>query len=226
MHTPQAEPIRVILICDLPIISWGLERLIQSAFPRLELAASLSSCDGLLQILATTAVDAILLDLDGSIGNETIIGLCSNSSAKVLGLATANDAARSNGLVVAGARGVVGKREPVETLLKAIDKVHHGELWVDRASTGRIFDHLTQTKSGLHKNPDQQKISSLTKREIQTVAEITMDATATGKVIAQRLNISENTLRNPLNSIYAKLGLSCRLELFLYAKRHGISGKA
>jgi DNA-binding NarL/FixJ family response regulator len=225
MHTLQAEPIRVMLICDLPIVSWGLERLIQSASPRLELAGSLSNCDGLSQILATTSVDVILLDQDGSIGNETIAGLCSTSSAKVLVLATANDTARSNGLVVAGARGVVGKRESVDTLFKAIDKVHHGELWVDRASTGRIFDQLAQKTRSPHRNPDQQKISSLTKRELQTVAEITMDASATGKVIAQRLNISENTLRNHLNSIYAKLGLSCRLELFLYAKRHGITGK-
>lgn len=225
MHTLQAEPIRVMLICDLPIVSWGLERLIQSACPRLELADSLSNCDGLSQILATTSVDVILLDQDGSIGSETIAGLCSTSSAKVLVLATANDAAHSNGLVVAGARGVVGKRESVDTLFKAIDKVHHGELWVDRASTGRIFDQLAQKKRSPHRNPDQQKISSLTKRELQTVAEITMDASATGKVIAQRLNISENTLRNHLNSIYAKLGLSCRLELFLYAKRHGITGK-
>ena len=226
MHSQQAEPIRVLLICDLPIISWGLERLIQNAFPRLELAASLSSCDGLSQILATTAVDVILLDLDGNIGHGAINGLCSTSSAKVLALATANDAARSNGLVLAGARGVVGKRESVDTLLKAIDKVHHGELWVDRASTGRIFDQLTQKKRSTHRNSDQLKISSLTKREIQTVVEITKDASATGKVIAQRLNISENTLRNHLNSIDAKLGISCRLELFLYAKRHGITGKA
>lgn len=225
MHKQPADPIRVMLICDRPIIAWGLERLIQSAYPRLELAGLLSNCDGLSQILATTSVDVILLDQDGSIGNETIAGLCSTASAKVLVLATANDAAHNNGVVVAGARGVVGKRESVDTLLKAIDKVHQGELWVDRASTGRIFDQLAQKKRSPHRNPDQQKISSLTKRELQTVAEITMDASATGKMIAQRLNISENTLRNHLNSIYAKLGLSCRLELFLYAKRYGITGK-
>lgn len=60
---------------------------------------------------------------------------------------------------------------------------------------------------------------------MQTVAEITKDAAATGKLIALRLNISENTLRNHLNSIYAKLGLSSRLELFAYAKLHAISSK-
>lgn len=226
MHEQPPEPIRVLLICDLPIVSWGLEKLIQSAYPRLELAGSLTSRDGFSQILATTQVDVILLDQDGSIDNETIAGLCSTSSAKVLALATTNDAANCDSAVVAGARGMISKRESIDTLFKAAEKVHQGELWVDRASTGRIFAQLAQKKRAPHRNADQQKISTLTKRELQAVAEITMDASATGKVIAQRLNITENTLRNHLNSIYAKLGLASRLELFLYAKRHSIVGKA
>lgn len=226
MHEQPPEPIRVLLICDLPIVSWGLEKLIQSAYPRLELAGSLTSRDGFSQILATTQVDVILLDQDGSIDNETIAGLCSTSSAKVLALAATNDAANCDRAVVAGARGMISKRESIDTLFKAVEKVHQGELWVDRASTGRIFEQLAQKKRAPHRNADQQKISTLTKRELQAVAEITMDASATGKVIAQRLNITENTLRNHLNSIYAKLGLASRLELFLYAKRHSIVGKA
>ena len=53
-----------------------------------------------------------------------------------------------------------------------------------------------------------------------------MDASAGGKLIAERLNISENTLRNHLNSIYGKLGLSSRLELFAFAKLHAITSSA
>jgi len=60
---------------------------------------------------------------------------------------------------------------------------------------------------------------------IQMVFTEPAEKAASGKLIAQRLNISENTLRNHLNSIYAKLGLSSRLELFAYAKLHSISGK-
>jgi two-component system, NarL family, nitrate/nitrite response regulator NarL len=225
MNTPPAKPIGVMLISDLKIVSWGLERLIQSAYPRLELAGTFIDCEELSQALAATPVDVILLDLDGSMGSETISTLCAMSSAKVLALAGADDKAQCDSVVVAGARGIVGKRESVETLVKAIEKVHEGELWIDRAATGRIFEQLSQNKNTSYKSPDQKKIGTLTKRELQTVAEITTDASATGKVIAQRLNISENTLRNHLNSIYAKLGLSSRLELFLYAKRHTMPGK-
>ncbi len=226
MNTQQTKPIRVMLISDLQIVSWGLERLIQSVYPRLELAGSYTNCNELSQILAASPIDVILLDLDGNNGDETISSLRSTSSAKVLALAVENNQARCDSAIFAGASGVVGKRESVDTLVKAIEKIHQGELWIDRASTGRIFDQLAQNKHSPFNNPDQKKISTLTKRELQTVAEITMDASATGKVIAQRLNITENTLRNHLNSIYAKLGLASRLELFLYAKRHTITGKA
>ena len=43
-----------------------------------------------------------------------------------------------------------------------------------------------------------------------------------GKVIAQRLNISEHTLRNHLTSIYRKLSVSNRAELHAYVNRHGL----
>ena len=43
--------------------------------------------------------------------------------------------------------------------------------------------------------------------------------------MAERLNISEHTLRNHLTSIYRKLELSNRMELYLYVQRHGLSDK-
>jgi two-component system, NarL family, nitrate/nitrite response regulator NarL len=225
MNTPQSKPIRVALISNLQIVSWGLEKLVQNASPRLEFVGSFSDCAEVAQTF-DLPVDVILLDLDGSKGSESIETLCSLTSAKLLALTGADNAVQRDSAVVAGAHGVVSMRESPETLVKAIEKVHEGELWVDRASTGRIFDQLSQKTRQPFKTPDQKKIDTLTKRELQTISEITMDASATGKVIAQRLNISENTLRNHLNSIYAKLGLSSRLELFLYAKRHTISDNA
>jgi two-component system nitrate/nitrite response regulator NarL len=54
------------------------------------------------------------------------------------------------------------------------------------------------------------------------VADIARNASAIERDIAQRLHISEHTLRNHLTSIYAKLGLGNRLELYAYANRHGM----
>lgn len=225
MKMPQTKPIRVMLICDHQIVVWGLEKLMQSTLPRLELTSAATDCTAAAQMLATTPVDVILIDLDGSNGVETIAPLSALSEAKVLTLTGSRDIALRDSAVLAGARGVVAKSEPAESLVKAIEKVHEGELWIDRSATGRIFRQLAEKKISQFETADQQKIGTLTRRELQTVSEITKDAAASGKLIAQRLNISENTLRNHLNSIYSKLGLSSRLELFAYAKLHAISGK-
>ena len=225
MTMPQTKPIRIMLICDHPIVSWGLERLLQSMHPRLELASSVADCTAAALALAATPVDMILIDLDGNNGIETIAPLCALSPARALALTASRDLSLRDSAVVAGARGVVGKSEPVESLVKAIEKIHQGELWIDRSATGRIFQQLAEKKTSQFETADKQRIATLTRRELQTVSEITKDAAASGKLIAQRLNISENTLRNHLNSIYAKLGLSSRLELFAYAKLHSLSGK-
>ncbi len=62
-----------------------------------------------------------------------------------------------------------------------------------------------------------------TLRERQTIAAMTSDAGAPGKVIADRLCISEHTLRNHLTSIYSKLGLSNRVDLYAYATRNRLT---
>jgi DNA-binding NarL/FixJ family response regulator len=125
--------------------------------------------------------------------------------------------------VLAGACGVVTKEDTAETILKAIEKAYHGELWLDRAATGRIFVELSRRNSTDRKDPNQQKISALTARERQIVIEMASDAGATTRSVAEKMCISEHTLRNHLTSIYDKLGVSSRLELWAYANKHGLT---
>jgi DNA-binding CsgD family transcriptional regulator len=93
---------------------------------------------------------------------------------------------------------------------------------VDRAATSRIFMELARQKAGKSKDPEHQRIASLTKRERHSIAAVASDASAPGKVIAARLNISEHTLRNHLTSVYSKLGVANRLALYAYAHQHGL----
>jgi DNA-binding CsgD family transcriptional regulator len=67
------------------------------------------------------------------------------------------------------------------------------------------------------------KIATLTVREREIIAISATHAGATGKTIAEKLHISEHTLRNHLTSIYEKLGLANRLELFAYAHQHKLA---
>jgi DNA-binding NarL/FixJ family response regulator len=206
-----------------PIVAWGLERLVQSAHPRFEVAGSSErSSDGIAPI-RQNVTDVALVDLDGEDGADGVADLFAQTRVKIIAISGSRDFALQDRAVLAGARGVIEKRAPPAMLLKAIEKVHQGELWVDRAATSRIFMELARQKAAKNKSPEHHKITSLTPRERQSIAAVAGDANASGKVIAARLNISEHTLRNHLTSVYSKLGVLNRLALYAYAHQHGLN---
>lgn len=216
-------PIQVQLVA-LPLVAWGLARLVESAQPRLAIAGSAASVALYLLALNAQVPDVVVLDLDGEDGTESLADLHSQTKARILAITGTRNVALHDSAVLAGARGVVDKREPAAatTLLKAIEKVHEGEIWIDRNATSRIFLELARQKAGRDKDPEQQKIANLTRREYQTIASLAGDPSAAGKLAAERLHISEHTLRNHLTSIYSKLGLTNRVDLYAYAHKHGL----
>ncbi len=223
MLVDGCNAIRVLLVSDLPIVAWGLERLIESQQPRMSLAGTAPSHEEALQRLGTTPIDVILVDIDGQNVMAGITVLSAVSQAKVIGLTLSTEEEFRDSAVLAGASGIVRKFEPVTVLIKAIEKVAAGELWLDRATTNRVFLELARRKAEEKSNPVKQRIASLTRQERRVAAAIAHDASAIGRDLAQRLNISESTLRNHLTSIYAKLDLGNRLELYAFATRHGIT---
>lgn len=220
----SVTPIKILLIDDHRSVLWGLEKLIDGEKPKMEVIGSATTPAEAMILLATISPDVILTDLDlnGESAVNIIPNLIGNSTAKVLVLTGSRDLALRDSAMIAGARGVVEKGDTAETILKAIEMVHNGEIWIDRISTSRIFNELSRKKSTEADNPEQRKIATLTRKERQTAAEIASDAAANTKTIAARLCISENTLRNHLTSIYSKLEITNRLELFVYANKHGI----
>ena len=220
----STQAIKIMLIDDHRSVLWGLEKLIDSEKPRMEVVGTATNSAEAMQLLGTVSPDVILIDLDlnGESGVNIIPKLISKSNAKVLVLTGTRDLSLHDSAMLAGARGVVEKGDTAETILKAISLVHIGEVWIDRSATSRIFIELSRKKNAQAEDPEQLKIARLTRKERLTAAEIGFDATASTKVIADRLFISENTLRNHLTSVYAKLEITSRLELFVYANKHGI----
>ncbi len=125
--------------------------------------------------------------------------------------------------VLAGASGVVEKEASAETILTAIEKVHEGQLWLNRIATGRIFVEFSRESANHALSPEKAKIAALTDREREIVAVAASHAGANAKAIAEMLHISEHTLRNHLTSIYDKLDVANRLELFAYAHKHNLA---
>jgi len=225
MPPSHPETIRVFLVDDHRTVLWGLERLIESEKPRMAVVGSAGNCADALKRLDEVSPDVILLDLDlgSESGIDAIAPLAAKSQAKILVLTGVRDTTAHDKAVLAGARGIVHKEAPAETILTAIQKVHEGQIWLDRAATGRIFFELSRKGVPQPPDPEQLKIASLTEREREIISALVTDAGATAKAIAEHLHIAEHTLRNHLTSIYDKLGVANRLELFAYAHQHGLS---
>ena len=202
------------------MLAWGLERMLQSAHPRFEVVGSAGTLAQAEETLRRTKPDVVVLDFDGGYGNEAIVEVMTWTRANLVALTSSRDQEMLDSLVVTGVRGVVRKNEAPAALLKALEKVHEGELWIDRGAAGRIFMELARQNVARAKDPEMLKIATLTARERQTIMAVASDSAAPGKVIARRLCISEHTLRNHLSAIYDKLGLVNRLDLYAYATRH------
>lgn len=227
MTIQNHAPIRVFLIDDHRSILWGLQRLIESGRPAMEVVGCADSCAEAFKVLEKASPDVILLDIDlgkenGIDGISKLLSM-SHATAKILMLTGVRDKSAHDRAVLAGARGVVEKEASAETILTAITKVHEGQIWLDREATGRIFVEFSRDGNATVADPEQAKISSLTQRERAIVSVTASNAGANAKTIAQTLYISEHTLRNHLTSIYNKLEVSNRLELFAYAHKHGLA---
>lgn len=107
-----------------------------------------------------------------------------------------------------------------ESVLRAIETVHHGETWVNRKATSQILHQIAEASTPVDWTPEQKKLASLSKKERQILDSIILNTDFSRKEIADSMNISEHTLRNHLASIYVKLEVRNRLELYVFCKQH------
>ncbi len=230
MQTLQA--IKVMIIDDHPTMLWGLDKLISGEKPRMEVVATARSPEEALERLARqgqAAPDVVLLDLDldGRSGLDLLPRLLQNPVTRVLILTGERkqavlDQAVLDQAVQKGARGILRKDASAEHVLKAIEKTHEGELWLDRGTLGRVFTEFMDPAAASRLDPEAEKQASLTGRERKIIQMIVDGQGASNKELAQRLFISEHTLRNHLTSVYHKLDIGNRLELYVYAVKHQI----
>jgi len=136
--------------------------------------------------------------------------------ARVLVLTCVTDPEIHQRAISSGAMGLVLKDHAPEVLVKAIKRVHSGELWLDPF----LMATMVSRRPAKEKNSDMEKMSTLTPREseiVQLVAE-----GLNNERIARELLISQATVKNHLTSILDKLGVTNKFELAVYALRHGL----
>jgi len=127
-----------------------------------------------------------------------------------------------------GCCGIVPKQTSTELLVKSIHKVHAGEFWLDRTTTAEVIRRLAK-KGTSNANAGarlglREQSGVLSAREREIVALVAQGFK--NKEMAERMFISEQTVKNHLHNIFDKLGVSDRLELALYAIHHNLHDQA
>jgi two-component system, NarL family, nitrate/nitrite response regulator NarL len=216
--TPR--PINIMIVDDHVVIRSGLRMLIEHD-QRLRVVAQAGNKTEALERAASERPDVIILDL--VLGDEDGLSflpeLCNASpNSRVLVLTGVQNPDSHRRAIRRGAMGIVLKEHAADQLLKAILKVYEGEVWIERSMMGSMIQELN--KPALV-NPEVTKIESLTDREREVIALI--GEGLKNKQVGERLFISETTVTHHLSSVFSKLGVSDRLELIIYAFRHGLA---
>ena len=214
MSGATLEPIRILIVDDHAVVRAGLRMLIDQN-PAMKVIGLAGNRSEALAIAASEQPNLIILDIllgdeDGLTILPELRGVA--KSARVLVLTGLRGGESQRRAMLAGAMGVVLKDHAAEVLIKAINKVHEGEVWLDRLMMGGLLDEMTQAPEI---DPEKAKIASLTDRERKVIALIAEGLK--NKQIGQRLFIAETTVTHHLSSIFSKLDVSDRLELVIYA---------
>jgi len=109
----------------------------------------------------------------------------------------------------AGARGILSRHESVETLLKCIRSVHIGQIWANSQQMSFAVEALASFPAVCA--VDSNGLELLSKRELDVVRSLAEGLT--NREIAERLGLSQHTIKNYLFRVFDKLGVSNRLEL-------------
>ena len=218
--TTSTPSIKVLIVDDHAVVRAGLRMLIDQD-PEMKVTGLAGNRAEALAAAAGDQPNIIILDI--VLGDEDGLSILPQlrevaPNARVLVLTGLRSADSQRQAMRAGAMGVVLKEHAAEVLIKAIKKVHHGEVWLDRFTMGSVFQEFTEEKQA---DPDKEKIATLTDREREVVGLV--GEGLKNKQIAARLFISETTVTHHLSSVFSKLEVSDRLELIIYAFRHGLA---
>ena len=222
--TDVKNKIRIVVADDHPIFRDGLCRLL-ALEEDFVIVAQAHDGREVLQVLQEHEPDILLLDLKmpNLDGLGTLQRLqASRNQTKVIVLTASEDKSEFVQAVKFGTSGIVLKQTATELLIKSIRKVHAGEIWLDSNTTAAVMrqfaspDEFPPPAAAPPPPPTRERERSpLSQREREIVSLVAQGFK--NKEMAEKMFISEQTVKNHLHNIFDKLGVSDRLELALYA---------
>ena len=214
------KKIRIAIADDHTIFRDGLRKLL-SLETDFEVCAEAKDGTEVLDVLRQSEPDVLLLDLkmpglDGIGALQRIQN--QKLKTKIIVLTASDDESEYVQAMKYGTSGIVLKQTATELLIKSIRKVHGGEIWLDAKTTAAVMRQFAAP--GEVGGPRERERPRLSNREREIVALVAQGFK--NKEIAERMFISEQTVKNHLHNIFDKLGVSDRLELALYAIHRNI----
>lgn len=216
------KPIRVLLVDLRPVVARVFKGPMAVAAPRLELIGHARSYAVSLALARELHPDVILFGIfpDPLDALEVITALTQSCTARILILKSLYESVSVGKAIEAGAHGLVPREGSAELIGAAIADAHEDTAPLARGSSDGYF---SLPLSSWRLDPDQEKLSQLTLREKEVISAIAADPAAKYISIADRLGISEHTVHNHLSRIYHKLNVVNRIDLLVYAFRHGLA---
>lgn len=230
MDIPHGEDtsgkrIRIVIADDHPIVRDGIRRLL-ALESDIDVVGEAGDGRAVLDVVHETNPDVLLLDLrmpnlDGLGALETLQQ--THKQTRVIILTASEDKNEFVQAMKLGCSGIVLKQTAPDLIVKSIRKVFAGEIWLDSHTTAAVMRQFATpgsemaAASGSSKGRERSPLST---REREIVALVAQGYK--NKEMAEKMFISEQTVKNHLHNIFDKLGVSDRLELALYAIHKGL----
>jgi DNA-binding NarL/FixJ family response regulator len=216
MVTPSAPAIRVLVVDQHLAFRDALATRLQ-AEADLAVVAKAHSAGFAPHVLVGRSADVILLDAD--LPDDSAIAFCadmtqSGDQPRVVMLGVASQPERIVAAVRAGAAAWVRKDESVDHLLSVIRGVIRGETWIPPRDLGAVLRLLIEEQD--RRRDGDGLLASLTRRERDVLFLLVEGAGR--KEVAERLQLSANTVRTHLHSLMVKFGAHSTLEVVALAR--------
>jgi two-component system, NarL family, nitrate/nitrite response regulator NarL len=210
-------PVSLVLADDHPIVLDGLEQLFRAQKDFTVVARCRDGAETL-RAVRQHRPDVLLLDIrmPAPDGLQVVRDLQQDGLPTRIVLLTAElDEDDVLEAVRLGVQGVVLKEMAPQMLMECVRKVAAGEQWIERRSLTRALDKMLRREAGF-----REVASVLTSREIEIVRLAAQGLR--NQAIADRLHISEGTVKVHLHNIYEKLQIDGRVALTRYAQEKGL----
>lgn len=221
IRSATGEKIRVLVVDDHAMVRQGLRTFLElqdsSSLP-IEVVGEAANGKQAIELARRTQPDVVLLDLvmpelDGIQATESIIECSPNT--RVVILTSFGEEDKILPAIRAGAQGYLLKDIPPEELVHAIRQVYLGQVQLHPEIARKLMAAVTTH----NEPPPQHATEALTNRELEVLQLISQGCN--NRVIAEKLVISEKTVKTHVSSILSKLHLEDRTQAAIYALRHG-----